>query len=306
MPKGAVNRRRRASVSAEVDNSKAPRVKKVIPKTDAQLKDIEKAISGCFLFSSLDEDQRKEVVDSMEEKRYLSGDAVINEGGPGDFFYVTGSGELQVFIAGKNNGQSLRTLGPGDAFGELALMYNSPRTATVKAVTGCLIWALDRSTFRHTILEAGRQRRQKYEVFLASVSILKRADLSTSDIAQLADAVEPITFADGDTIIQEGESDRSQFKFYIVETGEARAYVLQDGEEVLMSHLGPGEYFGEKALVDKTPRTATVRAHGTVKCAALSIAGFERLMGPCEDILKTSYNNPADVKKGAQTPRGGA
>ena len=39
-----------------------------------------------------------------------------------------------------------------------------------------------------------------------------------------------------------------------------------------------GEYFGEKALVDKTPRTATVRAHGPVKCAALSIAGFERLM----------------------------
>lgn len=38
-----------------------------------------------------------------------------------------------------------------------------------KAVTGCLVWALDRTTFRHTILEAGQQRRQKYEVFLANV-----------------------------------------------------------------------------------------------------------------------------------------
>lgn len=39
-----------------------------------------------------------------------------------------------------------------------------------------------------------------------------------------------------------------------------------------------GDHFGEKALVEKTPRTATVKAHGPLKCAALSIAGFERLM----------------------------
>lgn len=44
----------------------------------------------------------------------------------------------------------------------------------------------------------------------------------------------------GDTIIKEGDADRSLFKFYIIEEGEARAYVLEEGEEVLMSHLGPG------------------------------------------------------------------
>ncbi|CAN0332719.1 unnamed protein product, partial [Hapterophycus canaliculatus] len=71
---------------------------------------------------------------------------------------------------------------------------------------------------------------------------------------------------------------RNLFKFYIVEEGEARAYVQEDGEEVLMSHLRPGDHFGEKALVERTPRTATVKAHGPLKCAALSIAGFERLM----------------------------
>ncbi|CAM9895795.1 unnamed protein product [Ascophyllum nodosum] len=305
-PSGTLNRRRRVSVSAEVDTSKALRVKRVIPKSEEQLKDIEKAISGCFLFSSLDDAQRKDVIDSMEEKRYGPGSAVIQEGGPGDYFYITGSGELEVFIAGKNNDEPVRILKPGDTFGELALMYNSPRTATVKAVTECLVWALDRITFRDTIMEAGRQRRQKYEQFLSSVSILKRANLSSSDLAQLADAMEPAMFVDGHTVIKEGDADRSQFKFYIIEEGEARVYVLEKGEEVLMSRLGPGDYFGEKALVEKTPRTATVRAHGTLKCATLSIAGFERLMGPCGDILKTTYRNPADVRSSKVQPRGEA
>lgn len=50
----------------------------------------------------------------------------------------------QVFIAGKNNGQPLRTLKPGDAFGELALMYNSPRTATVKVESQKKGWPLVR------------------------------------------------------------------------------------------------------------------------------------------------------------------
>lgn len=45
----------------------------------------------------------------------------------------------------------------------------------------------------------------------------------------------------GDIIIKEGDADRNLFKFYIVEEGEARAYVHEDGEDVLMSHLRAGE-----------------------------------------------------------------
>lgn len=49
-------------------------------------------------------------------------------------------------------------------------------------------------------------------------------------------------FVSGDTIIRQGDDDRSLFKFYIVEDGEARAYVMEEGEDVLMSHLGPGKF----------------------------------------------------------------
>lgn len=305
-PAGAVNRRRRVSVSAEVDQSTGPVTKKVIPKEPAALAELELSVKSNFLFNSLPSEQLKEVLDAMEEKVYAAGDTIIKEGDDGDYFYVIGSGQCEVFITGKNNGAAVRSLKHGDSFGELALMYNAPRSATINANGPVKCWALDRATFRRTILASGQARRKSYEQFLANVDLLK--SLTQSEIAQLADAVEPLTFEPGAVLIKEGDNDRISFKFYIIEAGEAQAFIKQDGEEVHMSTLGVGEYFGEKALVEKTPRTATVKAHTQLKCACLSIAAFERLMGPCEELLKaragSGYHNVDDVRSGRVSPRG--
>ncbi|CAM9665197.1 unnamed protein product, partial [Chrysoparadoxa australica] len=284
LPSGALPRRRRVSVSAEVDNCSAPVQKKVVPKTAAEEQAIRKAVEKNFLFNSLLPDQLKEVVDAMEKKVCKSGDAVIKEGDPGDFFYIIETGCFDVFIDGKNDGKALRTLKAGDGFGELALMYNAPRSATITAAESSNLWALDRGTFRNTIMEAGKIRRKKYEEFLSKVDLLK--DLTPGEISQLADAVEPLTFEAGTEVIKEGDDDRGSFKFYIIESGEAEAYIVKDGEPVHMSTSGEGDFFGEKALVEMTPRTATVKASGKLCCAALSVAAFERLMGPCNDLLK--------------------
>jgi cAMP-dependent protein kinase regulator len=155
---------------------------------------IQKRLKEAFMFMALDEDELDVVVDAMDEKKYKAGEAVITEGEKGDFLYVVESGDLQCFkqFAGEKEPKHLKDYVPGDAFGELALLYNSPRAATIKAKSDCHLWVLDRNTFNHIVKDAAARKRDKYEDFLKSVEILKGMD--HYERAKLADAIKEMTF----------------------------------------------------------------------------------------------------------------
>lgn len=70
----------------------------------------------------------------------------------------------------------LKTYEPGEAFGELALLYNAPRAATITAKTDALCWELDRATFNHIVKDSAQKKRDKYDDFLSTVEILSSMD----------------------------------------------------------------------------------------------------------------------------------
>ncbi len=183
-------------------------------------------------------------------------------------------------------GTKVATIEPGGSFGELALMYNAPRAATViSAEASCLLWALDRITFRRILMDSTFQRRRLYESFLEEVPIL--STLTKYERSKIADALETQKFPAGTTIIKEGDAGEA---FYLLESGEAEAY--KSDTEGPVKDYQKGDYFGELALLNDAPRAASVVSKTEVKVATLGKDGFQRLLGPVESIMRrTKYIN---------------
>jgi CRP/FNR family transcriptional regulator len=96
------------------------------------------------LFSELDNRELEEIASSMRERRFKAGDVVTQEGSGGVGFFVVEEGEAAVDVSGESRG----TLGPGDYFGEIALINESPRTATLTARTDMLCYGMTPWDFR--------------------------------------------------------------------------------------------------------------------------------------------------------------
>jgi cAMP-dependent protein kinase regulator len=88
------------------------------------------------------------------------------------------------------------------SFGELALLYNMPRAATIKATSNGQIWALDRQTFRRILLKSAFRKRKMYETLINSVPML--VTLQPYERMNLADALIPKVFSNGEQIIKQG------------------------------------------------------------------------------------------------------
>jgi len=281
--------RRRGAISAEPINEEdaASYVKKVVPKDYKTMASLSKAIAKNVLFSHLDENERSDIFDAMFPSSAMPGEIIIKQGNEGDNFYIIDQGEVEIYV----NGEKVLNIGEGGSFGELALIYGTPRAATVKAASDVKLWGIDRDSYRRILMGSTIRKRKMYEEFLAKVSILENLD--KWERLTVADALEATSFEDGDDVVKQGEPGDD---FYIIVDGSASVTQFRTEGEASqeVGLLGPSDYFGEIALMLDRPRAATVTAQGPLKCVKLDRARFERVLGPCSDILKRNiqqYNS---------------
>ncbi|XP_018644192.1 camp-dependent protein kinase type I-beta regulatory subunit, putative [Schistosoma mansoni] len=194
-------RSRRGAVSGEVytEEDAASYVKKVVPKDYKTMTALSKAIAKNVLFSHLDETERSDIFDAMFPVHRNSGDVIIQQGDEGDNFYIIDQGEVDIFL----NNEYSSTIGEGGSFGELALIYGTPRAATVKAKTEVKLWGIDRDSYRRILMGSTIRRRKVYQEFLCRVPILDNLD--KWERLTVADALEPVRFEDGEVVVRQGE-----------------------------------------------------------------------------------------------------
>lgn len=273
-PKAYMQRGPRTSVSAEAYgdwNKLKAFTAPVHPKTEEQKARILKVLSQSFLFTSVDKDNLNVLVGAMVEKTAESGERLIKEGDDGEVMYVIEKGVVDCLKKINGEDKVVKTCSAGDFFGELALLYNCPRAASVDAKEALLLWQLDRETFNHIVRDASMKKREQYENFLKSVEILK--ELGNYERSQLSDSLQKETVASGAEVIKQGEEGD---KFYLVEEGELAA--VKDGKEVLTYQAG--DYFGELALIREDKRAATVTARTEAKLLWVDRKTFMTLLGP--------------------------
>jgi cGMP-dependent protein kinase len=240
--------------SRSSETEKTSEIQKMKNLKDIQ--EISKCLSKHFLFNSLLTSEIPGIIQEFKLVELKSGLTLFEQNSPGLYFYLINSGKVQVSV----NGSEKKTLKKGESFGELALLHESQRTATVKALEDSTFWRLGRDVFRKAVESISKAKIMENKLFVESVPLFQV--LTQDQKNALLDVLVLQEFQDGERIVHEGDPGGMMF---IVKNGAVSCFCKSKEVRKLL----PGDYFGEQALLYNTNRTATVVAVG--KTSVLSI-----------------------------------
>ena len=249
-----------------------------VPKEAHEESFLGRQLMTIFFMKSCTRKELHVLVGAMSSQTYEDGATIIKQGERGDAFYVVEDGQVDC-LKGDEKVLTIPCPDKEDPsverryFGELALLYDAPRAASVKAVGRTKLWALDRTTFKSILQQSDDVKMMLYSKFVQSIHLFR--DLKLSQVNALCASLVAQDFDDGDTVVKQGDDGDA---FYIVESGEAAC--LKDG--VVVSIVHEGDYFGELALFRNEPRQATVRAKGKLSVLKIGSRQFKRLIGVLE------------------------
>ncbi|CAB9516569.1 Protein kinase 4 (Fragment) [Seminavis robusta] len=257
----------------------------VFPKSATAIQFIDGIMEDNFVFASLAPKERRTMIDAMKCETVPAKTQIIKQGETGDYFYVVEQGTVNFEVDSVNVGSCSR----GGAFGELALLYDSPRAATCLAHTECELWKVDQKTFRYILANSTNSQKKDVHHILQKVPFL--TDLDKLDLIKLSDAFVAKSYPEGGRIINKGDVGEN---FYIIQEGTAKVHDIGFGDSASIEiSLKAGDYFGERALLTGDPRAAHVTATSTCICLCLSRETFQQVLGPLQGAIDRAMKKRA-------------
>jgi CRP-like cAMP-binding protein len=259
------------------------------PKHPADHKIILTALRKNFVFEDMEEEDMEKLVAAMEGIKVSKGEEIIRQGDQGDYFYVVSKGEVGLVV----DGCKVATVGPGNAFGEIALLYTCPQATTVVArEQPTSLFRVDQKSFRFMMQSETKKSEEEKKRMLQRVPFL--SSLSAEDIARLCSVMTPVIFYTGDYIVKKGDKGSS---FYIVQEGKVRVTEIFVGgtsyEDIV---LEKGDYFGEDALVGEEPRAANVVALTTGRAFSIDRANVRKVLGDFASLISKAQDRQRLVR----------
>lgn len=272
------------------DISVADYVPIVFPKLPEKRDWLYKIVKANILFSSYHKDDIAAIVDAFERINFSKGEFIINQGDDGETFYIVEEGTLDVMISPSSSSKKHNKIGKqlkkGSYFGELSLMYNAPRSASIQATTDCSCWFVTRQTYKTILIHNKYLRNKQYKNFLKNVNVMNRpleTLMSNSEIERLISSLECEIYDKGDVIVRKGSKGDS---FFIIAEGTVGVYI-----DDKVNTMQKGDYFGEDAILREDVRQASCIAESHVVCLSLERSDFIELIGSFEEILRRKDAN---------------
>jgi cGMP-dependent protein kinase 1 len=223
----------------------------------------------------LTDEQISVIADSVHLIEVSAGDVVFRKGDIGNALFIVQEGLLKVQL-GNNIEVTLRT---GDAFGELAILYDEPRSGTIDAVRDCKLWVMPRDSFVEMTQQSAAKVLQEFCHIMSKIPVIaKNVDASLLHI--LAGMLEETTYFKGDTICLEGEDEGL---LYVIYEGECN-YLTPTSEATSEQIIQKGDWIGEEQLLNNTAHTRTVIVTSdAVTALALNKSAYELVVGASKD-----------------------